>query len=468
MSDSEREDKLKTIDRAAGRLDRVPPQDIDAERMILGAMMMADESNETVPKGLELLNREDFYKESHRKILDAIQDLFDSNLPVDLQTVTDCLGKRGTNEQVGGVPALNEMIESVPTAANLEFYIGIIKELATKRRVIYLAAQLYNEAFDDEVLLNDIVSKAQRDILNIEGDSSEKLEFVKADIKATFQHIQDVYNKKEHIIGLPTGLKDLDAMTAGFHKGEYVIIGARPSMGKSALLQNIATYMAFDMQEPVLLFSSEMSKRSLNIRLLASFSKVSAHALRSGELIDSDWPKVTIGAGKLSEAKLIIDDTPHISINQLRTRSYRAWKQFGIKAIFVDYIQELREPSIRADRKREMMDEISGGLKRLARELDIPVIVASQLSRSVESRPDKRPMLSDLRESGSLEQDADVVIFIYRDEYYNEDSNSPIAELLLRKQRNGPTGKIQLHFDKRLLKFSNLQKGNNYRGEPFI
>ncbi len=436
-------------------LDRVPPQNIDYERAILGAMMMADESQATVPIGLEKIKEGDFYRERHRKIYSAIEDLFNKASAVDLLTVTRQLEKNGNLEKAGGVPYLNEMIDSVPSSANLEFYIEEVVDLALQRRIIYTAAQIYNEGFDEEVEPKELATKAQRLMMEVSGNSSSDLHPIKGVMKETFAYIQSAANNPDSITGISTGFGDLDGLTAGLQNGEFSIIGARPSMGKSSWLHRIAEYVGVKQKKPVLLFSPEMNKRAILLRMLGSAAGVSTHALRMGALLEADWPKITIAAGPLSEAPIYIDDTATLSIGDLRTKAYQAKMRYDIELIMVDYLQKLHDPLTRGNREQEI-SAISGGLQALARELDIPVLAAAQLSRALEARPDKRPKMSDLRDSGSLEQDADVVMFLYRENYYEPDLMDSTTEVIIRKQRNGPTGTIKLHFNLQRLRFENL------------
>lgn len=457
--------KDENIEQLPGvRLDRVPPQNIDAERAVLGAMMLAHESQMAVPIGLEKIKEDAFYREAHRKIYKAIEDLFEKATPVDLATITVQLERNSDLEKVGGVPYLNEMIDSVPSAANLEYYIEIVNDEAIKRRLIYTSAQIYNEAFDDTEETSELVTKAQHLMMEVSGNTTSDLYPIKVVLKETFRYLQDVSQNPEAITGIPTGFNDLDAMTAGLQDGELSIVGGRPSMGKSSFVRKISEHVAVDLKKPVLLFSPEMTKRAVTLCLLGSLAGVSVHALRMGALQENDWPKLTIAAGKLSEAPIYIDHTASPTIGDIRTKAYQAKMRYGIELVIVDYIQKLIDPSTRGRGRQEEITSISNGLQALARELDVPVLVASQLSRQVENRPDKRPMMSDLRESGAIEQDADVVMFLYRENYYDKDIMDNTTEVIVRKQRNGPTGTIKLYFDMQRLRFENLARSYE---EPF-
>ncbi len=447
------------VDDNTGKLNRVQPQNIDAERSVLGAMLMADSSEATVSIGLAKIERLDFYREAHRFIFDAIGDLFDQSIAIDIVTVTRQLGKNKTLETVGGVPYINEMMDSMPTTANIEYWIDIIKEDALKRQVIHTTAQLYNRSFEDDTDGKELLADLQKQAMEIGNNGSSELTFIKDNLKDTFNHIQKLYATEESITGLSTGFTDLDAYTAGLQDAEYSILAARPSVGKSAMLQAIIEHVGMTLKKPVLLFSPEMSEKSVMLRMLGSIAGISGHKLRMGALEDADWPRLTIAAGKLAESKILIDDKAGISIGELRAKAYQAKMRYDIELIVVDYIQELCDPNTMRHGRVQEMGAISGGLQKLARELDIPVLVASQLNRSCEARPDKRPLMSDLRESGELEQHADLVMFLYRESYYDKECKNDITEVIIRKQRNGPTGTIKLYFDMQKLRFENLARG---------
>jgi len=441
-----------------GQLNKVQPQDVDTERAILGAMMMADSNEATVSIGLAKIQRLDFYKDAHRHIFDAIGDLFDQSSGIDLVTVTRQLGKNKTLENVGGVPYLNEMMDSVPTTANIEYHIDLLKEDALKRQLIHTTAYFYNRSFQKESDGNELLAGLQKKVMEIGNNGSSELVFIKDNLKDTFNHIQELCDTEDGITGLSTGFPDLDAMIAGLHNGEYSIIAARPGMGKSALIQAIIEYIGLILQIPVLLFSPEMSKEQVLMRMLGSIGKISCHKLRMGALTESDQSKLAEAATKLMDAKIIIEDEAGLDIKEVQSIARNAKMQFGIGVIMVDYIQELSASSVRNNREQELA-AISGGLKRLARELNVPVLAASQLSRSVESREDKRPEMRDLRGSGTMEQDADMAAFLYRESYYDKECNNDITEVIIRKQRNGPTGTIKLYFDMPNLRFKNLARG---------
>jgi replicative DNA helicase len=445
------------------KLDRVPPQNIDAERAVLGAMLIADGGREAIPRVIEVLGDDSagnvFYREAHRKIYSAILSLFEKAEPADLITVTRELERTGDLEKVGGVPYLDEMIESVPTAANVEYYARMVKDEALRRHLIYTSAQIYNESFDDSEEIELLLDRAERAILDIRQENVDTgFTQLKRIIKSSFNAIQELYNRQEHVIGVPSGFTDLDDKTSGFQRSDFIIIAGRPGMGKTMFIQNIAEHVACECRIPVGIFSLEMNKEQLAIRMLASEANVNFQSLRTGFLSEGDWPKLTIAAGKLSEAPIFIDDTPGISAMELRARARRLKAEHDVGLLMVDYLQLMQGRGKMESRQQEISD-ISRALKGLAKELDLPIIACSQLSRQVEGRPDKRPQLSDLRESGAIEQDADLVLFLYREEYYEREmaTNPGVAEVIIGKQRNGPTAKIDLVFKANQMKFYNME-----------
>ena len=450
------------------KLDKVPPQNIDAERAVLGAMLMADGGREVIPRVVEILgdsqNGSGFYREAHQKIYTAVLNLFERGEPADLLTLTRELERTGDLEKVGGVSYLDEMIESVPTAANVEYYAKMVKDEAIRRRLIYTSAQIYNDSFDASEDVDLLLDKAERAVLDIRQENVDR-GFVplKRIIKDSFSAIQELYNKQEHVTGVPSGFTDLDRATSGFQKADLIIVAGRPGMGKSMFVQNIAEYVAGECRIPVGLFSLEMSRQQLVVRMLASQANVEFNKLRTGFLSEGDWPRLTISAGKLSESAIFIDDTPGISVMELRAKARRLKVEHEVGLIVIDYLQ-LMQGRGRSENRQQEISEISRSLKILSKELSIPVIACSQLSRSPEGRPDKRPQLSDLRESGAIEQDADLVIFLYREEYYERDmSGKPgEAEVIIGKQRNGPTTTINLTFRASHMRFENMAR-NQFR-----
>lgn len=446
------------------KLERVPPQNIDAERAVLGAMLIADGGREAIPRVVEVLGddpiRNGFYREAHQRIYAAILNLFERGEPSDLLTVTQELERSNSLENVGGVPYIYEMIESVPTAANVEYYAKMVHSEAMRRRLIHVSAEIYNESFDNSEDVDMLLDKAEKSILDIRQDSiNTGFVPLKRIIKPSFSAIQELYNKKEHVTGVPSGFTDLDNATSGFQAADFVIIAGRPGMGKSMFIQNIANYVAGECRIPVGMFSLEMSQQQLVVRMLAAEANVEFQKLRTGFLSEGDWPKLTIAAGSLSESEIFIDDTPGISILELRAKARRLKAEHDVGLIMVDYLQ-LMQGRGRAENRQQEISEISRSLKGLAKELSMPVIACSQLSRSPEGRPDKRPQLSDLRESGAIEQDADLVIFLYREEYYDREMSTKAgeAEVIIGKQRNGPTATIRLTFRASRMKFENMSR----------
>ena len=446
------------------RLDKVPPQNIDAERAVLGAMLMADGGKEAIPRVVETLGddsaRNVFYREAHQKMYVAILNLFERGEPADLLTITRELERTGELERVGGVPYIDEVIDSVPTAANVEYYAQMVRDEAVRRRLIQASAQIYGQSFDDSEEIDLLLDKAERAILDIRQESVDS-GFIplKRVIKDSFGAIQELYNRKEHVTGVPSGFADLDRETSGFQSSDFIVVAGRPGMGKSMFIQNIATHVAVKCGIPVGMFSLEMSSQQLVMRMLSAEANVEFRSLRTGFMSEGDWPKLTIAAGTLSESSIFIDDTPGIGVMELRAKARRLKAEHEVGLIMVDYLQ-LMQGRGRAENRQQEISEISRSLKGLAKELDIPLIACSQLSRSPESRPDKHPQLADLRESGAIEQDADLVIFLYREEYYErENSTKPgEAEVIIGKQRNGPTGKIDLAFRASHMRFDNKEK----------
>jgi len=446
------------------RFERVPPQNVDAERAVLGAMLLPDGGREAIPKVIEVLGDDPygdiFYKEAHQKIYNAILNLFEKNQPVDLVTATRELEQIGDLEKVGDVAYLDEMMDSVPTAANVEYYARIVKDESIRRRLIRASVQIYNDSFDNAEDIDVLLDGAERTVLDIRKENVLRgFIQLKKTIKDTLNTIQDLYNRKEHVIGTPTGFTELDLQTSGFQPSDLIIVAGRPGMGKSMFVQNIAQHVAGENKIPVGLFSLEMSHQQLVLRMLSAEANVDFQRIRTGFLNDPDWPKLTLAAGRLYESPIFIDDTPGISIMELRAKTRRLKAEHNVGLIIIDYLQ-LMQSRGRSENRQQEISDISRSLKGLARELSIPVIACSQLSRAPESRPDKHPQLSDLRESGAIEQDADMVIFLYREEYYERDSSEKTgeAEIIIGKQRNGPTGTIKLSFRANCMRFDNLDR----------
>jgi len=435
---------------------KVPPQNTEAEQSVLGGILI---ENEALDKVVEILNTDDFYREAHRKIFKSMIALSEKNEPSDLITLTNELKYQNLLEEIGGASYLTSLIDSVPTAANIEYYARIVKEKAILRKLIQAATEIVTQSYEDRGDVDGFLDDAERLIFGIsEHRVRPSFHPFKDIIKESFKTIERLYEKKELITGIPSGFKDLDRKTAGFQPSDLIIVAGRPAMGKTAFCLNVAQYAAIEAKIPVAIFSLEMSKEQLALRMLCSEAEVDGQKLRSGFLSESDWPKLTLAAGNLSEAPLFIDDTPAITNLEIRAKARRLKAEHGLGLVIVDYLQLMK--GRRAERREQEISEISRSLKALAKELSVPVIAISQLSRKTEDRPSRRPQLADLRESGAIEQDADVIIFIYREELYKQDTpNKGIAEVIIGKQRNGPTGKVDLHFIDKYTAFKPLYRG---------
>jgi replicative DNA helicase len=437
--------------------DKLPPQNLDAEMAVLGSMLMDEEA---IAVAVEALDKTSFYKDLHRKIFGVISDLYGENRAVDLITLTDELKRLGMLEAVGGVSFLTELVNSVPTAANISHYVSIVKEKNTLRGLINNATKIVSLCFENQGSVDELVDAAETLIFEVRDHRAQgACVHLKEVIKDSIETIDRLYQKKAHVTGIPTGFIDFDMKTAGLQPSDLIIVAGRPSMGKSALALCMAEYAGIVEKVPIAFFSLEMSKEQLAQRMLCSHAKVDAHKVRTGYLSPSDWPRLTAAAGKLSEAPIFIDDTPAISVMELRAKARRLKSQHNIQLIVLDYLQLMRG-KLGVDNRQAEISEISRSLKALARELNVPLIAISQLSRAVESRQDHRPQLSDLRESGAIEQDADVVVLLLREEYYNPTpDNQGIAEVIIAKQRNGPVGSMKLTFVKEYTKFENIIQG---------
>ena len=439
-------------------LGKVPPHDVEAEQAVIGSMLT---DMEAVISSIEVLKPEDFYREDNKLIYTAMVNLYTRSEPIDLITVKSELESMGKFDQVGGIEYLAELPEKVPTTANASKYIKIVEEKSTLRRLIKAANEIIELGYDPTEDLEDIMEGAEKKIFNLMQDKNQKgYTAIKDVLVDSFTNLEELYNRKQHITGVPTGFIDLDYRTAGLHGSEFILIAARPAMGKSAFVLNIAANAALKANVPVAIFSLEMSKEQMVNRMLCSEAMVDSNKVRTGKLEEEDWAKLAEAIGPLSEAEIYIDDTPGISITEIRARCRKLKLEKNIGLVIIDYLQLVQGSSKRALGSREQeIAEISRSLKILAKELDVPVIALSQLSRAVEQRPDHRPMLSDLRESGSIEQDADIVMFLYRDDYYNEDSEKKdIAEVIIAKQRSGSTGTVDLRWMGSYTKFVNLEK----------
>jgi replicative DNA helicase len=433
---------------------RIPPQNIEAEKSVLGSMLIDEDA---IGSAIEILDEAWFYDDANRKIYKAVVDLYQSRKNVDLVTLSNRLKSDGTLEQVGGATYLSGIIDLVPTSANVEYYAQIVKEKGVLRKLIKNATSIIAESYDIKGNVEEAVDNAERLIFEVADlKQNQKSSHIKDLVKEGIEHLDRLYQRKEHITGIATGFTKFDNMTSGLQKSDLIIVAGRPSMGKSALAVSIAEKVGIEQKQGVAIFSLEMSKEQLVQRMLCSQARVDAHKVRSGFLSPSDWPKLTAAAGKLSEANIFIDDTPAISALELRAKARRLKANNNIDLIVLDYLQLMRG-STNADSRQQEISEISRSIKALARELKIPIIALSQLSRAVESRQDHRPQLSDLRESGAIEQDADIVILLMREEYYAPtEENMGMADVIIAKQRNGPVGTIKLAFIKEYMRFENL------------
>jgi replicative DNA helicase len=439
-------------------LDRVPPQNLEAEMAVLGSMLLEEDA---LVSAAEVVTEDVFYKDAHRKIFAAMVELYRRDVPVDLVTLTDELTKRNVLDDVGGPSYLTTLVGVVPTAANVEHYCHIVKAKATLRSLIKATTRIATECYEEVTDPAHLLDKAEQRIFEIAQDKIKRdAVAVKQIVKDQIEVINALYENKGVIHGVPTGFQDLDQMLAGLHPAELIIVAGRPAMGKSSLAMGLAENAAMLYKTPVAVFSLEMSKENLVQRMLCSHARIDAHKVRTGMLAATDWPRLTEAAGKLSDAPIFIDDTPGVTILELRARARRLKSRTGLGMVILDYLQLMEEPGHAENRQQEIAT-ISRSLKALARELEIPVVAVSQLSRAPERRDSFRPRLSDLRESGAIEQDADVVLLLYRDDYYNQNSDQQgVAEVIVAKQRNGPTGSIKLTFIKEFTRFESLAHGH--------
>ena len=438
-------------------LGKVPPHDVEAEQAVLGSMLT---DKDAVISAIEVLKVEDFYRTDNKSIYEAIMNLYNKAEPIDIITVKDELESLGKFEQVGGLEYLASLPDKVPTTANAMKYIKIVEEKSTLRNLIKTANEIIELGYDPTEDVSDIMEGAEKKIFNIMQNKDKKsYSPIKDVLVDSFTQLEELYNRKQHITGVPSGFVELDYKTAGFHGSDLVLIAARPAMGKTAFALNIATNAAVRANVPVAIFSLEMSKEQLVNRILCSEAMVDSNKVRTGKLEEDDWTKLAGSIGPLSEAEIYIDDTPGISITEIRAKCRKLKLEKNIGLVVIDYLQLVQGSNKRNGSREQEISEISRSLKILAKEIGVPVIALSQLSRAAEQRPDHRPMLSDLRESGAIEQDADIVMFLYRDDYYNKDSEKKdIAEVIIAKHRGGSTGTVELLWLGSYTKFVNLEK----------
>lgn len=437
-------------------LGKIPPQDIEAEQAVIGSMLT---DSDAVYSAIESLKPEDFYREDNKLIYEAILNVYSKAEPIDIITLKAELASMGKLDAVGGLEYIAELPDKVPTTANVDRYIKIVEEKSMLRNLIKTANEIISMGYDQTEDVSDVMDVAEQKIFDVmQKKNSTGYTSIKDVLVESFTKLEELYNQKQHVTGVPTGFIDLDKMTAGLHGSELILIAARPAMGKSAFALNIGAYAATRANIPVAIFSLEMSKDQVGNRILCSEALVDSNSVRTGELTDENLAKLAETSGELSQAPIYIDDTAGMKIVDLRAKCRKLKLEKNIGLVIVDYLQ-LIQGSGKASGREQEIAEISRSLKILAKEINVPVIALSQLSRAVEARPDHRPMLSDLRESGSIEQDADIVMFLYRDDYYNEDSEKKnIAEVIIAKQRAGSTGTVELAWLGNYTKFANLEK----------
>ena len=434
---------------------RIMPNSLEAEQSVIGSMIM---DKEAIVSAMEILTKEDFYHQQYGVLFEAMVELFDKGMPVDLVTLQNKLKEKDVPKEIYGLEYVRDIITAVPTSANIKYYANIVKENAVKRRLIRVTEDIENECYAGKETLESILNKTEKDVFALlSSRTGGEYVPIRTVVMNALEKIEKASKQTGAVTGIPTGFIDLDYRTAGLQPSDLVLIAARPSMGKTAFVLNIAQHIAFRENMCAAIFSLEMSKEQLVNRLFSLESRVDAQALRTGNLSDADWEKLVEGAGIIGDSKLIIDDTPGISISELSSKCRKYKLEHDLKIIIIDYLQ-LMSGSGRGESRQQEVSDISRSLKALARELNVPVIALSQLSRAVEQRPDHRPMLSDLRESGAIEQDADMVMFIYRDDYYNKDTElKGISEIIIAKQRNGPIGTVNLAWLPEYTKFANLE-----------
>ncbi|WP_420319393.1 replicative DNA helicase [Gorillibacterium massiliense] len=440
-------------------MSRVPPQNVEAEQAVLGAILL---DAETLVTAMERLRSDDFYKNEHRFIFEGMITLAEGNEPIDLITLTAKLQSKGQLEEAGGVVYLTELANAVPTAANMEYYAQIVEEKSMLRRLIRAATQIVSNGYASEDDVGGLLSEAEQRILEISNRrSSTGFVSIRDVLMEVFERVEFLHQNKGGTTGIGSGFRDLDKMTSGFQRSDLIIVAARPSVGKTAFALNIAQNVGVREKETVAIFSLEMGAAQLVQRMICAEANVDATRLRTGFLESDDWEKMTMAIGSLSEANIYIDDSPSVTVADIRAKCRRLKKERGLGMILIDYLQLIAGRGKAGENRQQEVSEISRTLKQIARELEVPVIALSQLSRGVEQRQDKRPMMSDLRESGSIEQDADIVAFLYRDDYYDKESEKKnIIEIIIAKQRNGPVGTVELAFLKNYNKFVSLDRSH--------
>lgn len=444
-----------------GLIKRVLPHSVEAEQAVIGAMLM---DSDAITTASEIIYKDDFYQSAYGVIFEAITELYNEGKAVDLVTLQSRLKEKDVPPEIASLEFVRDLVTAVPTSANIKYYAEIVAEKSLMRRMIKLNEDIENMCYLGKEPVEAILETTEKKVFElVQKRNTGDFVPIRDVVLNALDKIEKASKTSGNVTGLPTGFLDLDYKTAGFQPSDLILVAARPSMGKTAFVLNIAQHMAFKANKSVAIFSLEMSKEQLVNRLFSLEAQVDAQALRTGNLKDSDWEKLIEGAGIIGKSKLIIDDTPSISISELRSKCRKYKLEHGLDIIIIDYLQLMTgKVGSRTESRQQEVSDISRALKGLARELNVPVVALSQLSRAVESRPDKRPMLSDLRESGAIEQDADVVMFIYRDDYYNPDTQlKNVAEIIIAKQRNGSIGPIKLAWLPQYTKFANYQKPDN-------
>jgi len=451
--------------------EKIPPQSVEVEQAVLGAMLL---DKEAIGKAVEIIDKDSFYRDDHRKIFSAIVDLYDKNQPVDIITVSDELARRKELDNLGGRVYLLELTEKIATTANIEYHSNIVLEKATLRRLIDTSTQIVSQCYDATLEVDDLLDRAEQGIFGI-SEKRIKEGFISIGdlLPHTFEAIEEYQKKGGMVTGISTGFFELDTLTGGLQNSDLIVVASRPSMGKTAFCLSVAEHVAIEEKVPVGIYSLEMVKSQVAQRMLCSRARFSTHKMRTGRISDHEYSNLAVAVGPLAESKIFIDDTPNLGILQMRAKARRLKAQYDVGLVIVDYLQLMQGPRGAESRQQEI-SMISRSLKGLAKELNVPVIAVSQLSRKVEDRGgDKRPMLADLRESGAIEQDADVVIFVYRPEFYGIEKfkdgapSQGVAEIIVSKHRNGPTGNLRLTFIKDYARFENMEFIHHEKEIPF-
>ena len=436
---------------------RVMPNSLEAEQSVIGSMIM---DKDAIVTAMEMLLREDFYHQQYGVLFETMVELYSDGQPVDLVTLQNKLKEKDVPKEVSSLEFVRDLVTAVPTSANIKYYATIVKENSVKRKLIHVTEGIENDCYAGKEALEVVLDRTEKEVFGLlSSRTSGEYVPIRQVVMNALEKIEKASKQSGNVTGIPTGFTDLDYRTAGLQPSDLILVAARPSMGKTAFVLNIAQHVAFHEHMCTAIFSLEMSKEQLVNRLFSLEAKVDAQALRTGNLSDADWEKLVEGAGIIADSELIIDDTPGISITEMRSKCRKYKLEHDLKLIIIDYLQLMSGSGGKSNESRQQeISDISRSLKGLARELSVPVIALSQLSRAVEQRPDHRPMLSDLRESGAIEQDADVVMFIYRDDYYNHDTDQKgISEIIIAKQRNGPIGTVNLAWLAQYTKFGNLE-----------